>query len=183
MLVKSSIGFSYVSEMHWAWVKKQAWEYNHTASFSQQSLHQVWAIVLALKLLPLNLSCVLNNWGGATPMQSKCIKLDLNSHQHIWSIMIYLPDVVQTIIALARHLCDASTAATAVVCVTSVGIAVMCLNSLNIPYNKQKFGHMNVYSYCVHPTKNHIILFMLSPAFCRLTEQNCGSATNLTETT
>ena len=66
-------------------------------------------------------------------MQAKCIKLDLNNHQHICNIMIYLPDVVQTIIALARHLCDASTAATAVVCVTSVGIAVMCLNSLNIP--------------------------------------------------
>lgn len=44
-----------------------------------------------------------------------------------------LPDVVHTIIAVAIHLSDASTAAIAVVCVTSAGIGDMCLSSLNTP--------------------------------------------------
>lgn len=36
-----------------------------------------------------------------------------------------LPEVVQTMMALARHLRDASTAATAVVCVTSAGEGII----------------------------------------------------------
>lgn len=45
------------------------------------------------------------------------------------------PVVVQTMIALARQRRDASTAATAVVWVTSITVGVRCRSSSNIPYN------------------------------------------------
>lgn len=53
----------------------------------------------------------------------------------------YLPEVVQTMKALARHLCDASTAATAVVCVTSVGMGAMWRSSSKNPYKSRILGY------------------------------------------
>ena len=47
--------------------------------FQLNELDQVWSILPALELLPLNL----NSWGGATPMQAKWIKPDL------WMIIGY----------------------------------------------------------------------------------------------
>ena len=46
-------------------------------------LDQVWSILPTLELLPLNCSrrCGVNSQGGATPMQSKWIKLDLRFTQ------------------------------------------------------------------------------------------------------
>ena len=44
----------------------------------RHSIDQVWSILHALELLPLDSCCGVNSWGGAMPMQAKWIKLDLD---------------------------------------------------------------------------------------------------------